>query len=175
MPDRMTIRPATAADLSAISGIYNESVRTATASWAYEPETLADRTAWFDAHQRDGLAVLVAEASNGKVAGWGSLSHFRERTGYRFTVENSVYVAPEAQGQGIGRQLLTALIDAARARGSHVIVAGMDALNLHSERLHAAQGFVHVGRLPQVGFKFDRWLDLVLMQLTLVPPPSLIR
>ena len=166
----MRVRAATAADLPAILAIYNQAVVHSTASWAYEPDTLADRAAWLTEHEREYLPVVVAEAPDGAIAGWGSLSHFRARIGYRFTVENSVYVAPAARGQGVGRQLLTALIEAARQRGSHVIVAGMDATNHASARLHAALGFESVGLLPQVGYKFDRWLDLLFMQYTLAEP-----
>lgn len=163
----MLIRPATTADLLAILAIYNDAVLHSTASWADAPDTLAERIAWLAAHERDGLAVLVAEDSTGEVLGWGSLSTFRQKTGYRFTVENSVYVAATARGQGVGRALLAALIEAARQRGAHVIVAGMDATNHVSARLHAALGFEHVGHLRQVGYKFGRWLDLVFMQYTL--------
>ncbi|MEO6340051.1 MAG: N-acetyltransferase family protein, partial [Caulobacteraceae bacterium] len=113
-----------------------------------------------------GYPLLVAEWE-GRVVGYASFGDFRPFQGYRHTVENSVYVAPDAHRRGVGRVLMEALIHRARAMGKHVMVAGIEAENLASIRLHAAAGFVEVGRLPQVGRKFGRWLDLVFMQRAL--------
>ncbi len=161
------IRPATYADVPGILDIYNDAVLHTTATYDYDPDTLEGRTAWFAGHIEQDLPVFVAVDANGQVVGWSSLSTFRARPGYRFTVENSVYVAASHRGQGIGRLLLPPLISAARERGKHVIMAGIDAESEASLRLHAAFGFVQVAYMKEVGFKFDRWLDVIFMQLLL--------
>jgi L-amino acid N-acyltransferase YncA len=161
------IRSAEIADLPAILGIYNENVLTSTATYDYEPHTLEQRRRWFDHHQEQGLPILVAVNSDGKVVGWGSLSHFRERIGYRFTVEHSVYIASDSRRQGIGRLMLSTLIDAACALGKHIIIGGVDGENEASIQLHVAFGFDRVAHFKQVGYKFDRWLDVIFFQRTL--------
>ena len=158
------IRPATLADLPAILAIYNDAVINTTASYDYEPATLDQRTRWFEAHQQAGLPVLVAEGAAGQVVGWGSLSHFRDRIGYQYTVEHSVYVAADQRRQGIGRALLLALIDSARGLGKHVLLGGLDADNEASLNLHLALGFEQVARFKQVGYKFGRWLDVIFLE-----------
>src|SRR5262252_9033732 len=107
------IRPTVRTDLPAILAIYNDAVLNTTASWDYEPSTLEQRTRWFDLHEQERLPVIVAESAPGVVVGWGSLSKFREKIGYQFTVEHSVYVAAECRRQGIGRAILVSLIDSA--------------------------------------------------------------
>ncbi len=163
------IRPATFLDLPGISEIYNEAVLNTTASYDEEPETLGDRLRWFEAHLAANLPVFVAVERRRKprVVGWCSISEFRSRIAYRYTVENSVYVAPGCQGRGIGRRLMTTLIEAARERGYHAIVAGIDADSAASIKLHGSLGFVEVARFREVGFKFGRWLDVVFMELLL--------
>jgi L-amino acid N-acyltransferase len=158
------IRLAHRADLPTILAIYNEAVLNTTASWDYEPSTLEQRTQWFDLHQQLGLPIIVAENTSGEVVGWGSLSKFREKIGYQFTVEHSLYVAAEHRGQGIGRVILTKLIDSARDLGKHIIIGGVAADNEASVRLHEALGFEQVAYFKQVGYKFDRWLDLIFFQ-----------
>lgn len=158
------IRPATYTDLPAILEIYNDAVLCTTASYDYNPTTLEARTAWYEAHVRNNLPVFVAELGEGRIAGWSSLSSFRHAEGYCFTVEDSVYVATEHRGKGIGKLLLAPLIDVAQELGLHTIVAGIDADNQISVRLHSAFGFEQVAYLKQVAYKFDRWLDLILMQ-----------
>lgn len=159
----MQVRPALYADLPAIHEIYNEAVLNTTASYDYQPRPMEDRVEWFALHGQQGLPVFVAEEAR-RIVGWSSLSRFRERIGYRFTVENSVYVAAGERGRGVGRRLMPPLIDAAHALGLRSIIAAIDAGNEASVRLHSHFGFVEVGRLPQVGFKFNRWLDVVYMQ-----------
>ena len=110
----MEIHSATPADIPAILDIYNEAVLNTTATYDYEPDTLESRTAWFEAHDEEDLPVFVARDVAGKVVGWSSLSTFRSRPGYRFTVENSIYVAAGHRGQGIGKLLLPPLVTAAR-------------------------------------------------------------
>ena len=163
---KITIRPATRSDLPAILRIYNEAVLHTTASYDYEPSTLEARTTWFEAHEANQLPVFVAEG-DGEVCGWSALNTFRPWIGYRFTVENSVYVAADQRGQGVGKLLLPPLIEAARQRGMRAILAGIDAENQSSIRLHAAFGFERVAYFKQVGYKFDQWLDLVFMELLL--------
>jgi phosphinothricin acetyltransferase len=160
----MQVRPATHEDLPQILEIYNEAVRNTTASYDYEPRTLEHRTAWYEERIRDNYPVLVAQNGNGPVAGWAALNPFHARVGYRFTCENSVYVAADQRGKGIGTLLLPSLIDAARLRGLRAIIAVIDAENEASILLHARFGFERVAYLKQVGFKFNRWLDVVYME-----------
>jgi phosphinothricin acetyltransferase len=163
----MNVRPATRDDLPGILEIYNEAVLNTTASYDYEPRTLEHRFAWFEDHVKNGLPVFVAINEAGRVVGWSALNRYRDRKGYQFTAENSVYVAADLRGRGIGKLLMRPLVDAARQRGLHAILAGIDAENEASVRLHASFGFLEVGHLRQVGFKFGRWLDVVYMELLL--------
>ena len=160
----MQIRLATRADLPGILEIYNDAVLTTTATYDYEPRTLEHRTHWFEERQRDRYPVFVAVDDAGRVAGWSALNPFHARIGYQFTSENSVYVAADMRGNGIGKLLLAPLIEAAKARGLHAIIAAIDADNEASIRLHAGFGFEKVGHFKQTGFKFNRWLDLVYME-----------
>jgi L-amino acid N-acyltransferase YncA len=139
-----------------------------TASYDYEPNTLEQRTQWFDHHAHDGLPILVAVNPADAVVGWGSLSKFRDRIGYQYTLEHSVYVAADRRGQGIGSLMLQSLIDTACAMGKHVLIGGVDASNEASLRLHRAYGFEEVARFKQVGYKFNRWLDVIFFQRFLV-------
>ena len=166
----MQVRPATRDDLPAIHEIYNHAVIHTTASYDYEPRSWEQRMAWFESHEQDRLPVYVA-VNGSRVLGWSSLSHFRERAGYRFTVENSVYVAESQRGRGLGSLLLPPLIDSTRALGLHTIIAAIDAQNEASIRLHAKFGFAHVGHFKQVGYKFGRWLDVVYMQYIVESTP----
>lgn len=158
------VRPARREDCPAILEIYNEAVLTTTASYDYEPRTLEHRVQWFEAHERDGFPMFVAESSEGRVVGWSALNKYHDRIGYRFTTENSIYIAEAFRGQGIGKQLLEPLIDVARQKGLRAIIACIDAANEASVRLHARYGFETVGHFKQVGFKFGRWLDVVYME-----------
>ena len=162
----MTVRPATHADLQGILDIYNDCVLNTTATYDYEPRTLEHRATWFDDHMKQDYAVFVAEDA-GEIVGWSALNPYHARVGYRFTSENSVYVAASQRGKGIGKLLLAPLIDAARRRGLRAIIAAIDAQNEASIRLHARFGFEKVGHFKNVGYKFDRWLDVVYMELLL--------
>lgn len=163
------IRPATFGDLPGIRDIYNDAVLHTTATYDVEPETLGDRLRWFEKHLAADLPVFVAVERRRKprVVGWSAVSEFRSRIGYRYTVENSVYVAADRRGRGIGGRLLGPLIDATRDRGYHAIVAGIDSESEASIRLHAAFGFEQVARFREVGYKFGRWLDVIFMELLL--------
>jgi len=160
------IRDATSADLDALLEIHNEAIRNSRAIWIDNEVERSDREAWFAQHRADGHPVLVAEV-DGAVVGYAAYGWYRPRPGYRFTVENSVYLRAEAQRSGIGRALMVELIAAARAAGMHSMIAGIEASNTGSIALHESLGFVEVGRMPQVGIKYGDWLDLVLMQLRL--------
>ncbi len=164
VPDPFTIRPAAREDLPVILDIYNDAVRQTTATYDYEPRTLEDRAAWFDDHAKHNFPVFVAANEGGEVVGWSSLNRYHDRMGYRFTTENSIYVAADWRGRGVGRRLLAPLIEAAQSRGFHAILAGIDATNEASLRLHAAFGFERVAHFREVGFKFGRWLDVIYMQ-----------
>ncbi|HEY0549219.1 MAG TPA: GNAT family N-acetyltransferase [Verrucomicrobiae bacterium] len=169
----MQVRPATRTDLPEILAIYNEAVLNTAASYDYEPRTLEQRVAWFETHAEQRLPVFVAVDAQARVAGWSSLSRYHDRVGYRFTVENSVYVAAPMRGQGVGTLLLPPLIESAQALGLRAIIAAIDAENAASIRLHARFGFVQVGHFQQVGFKFGRWLDVVYMEKLLIPASEL--
>jgi phosphinothricin acetyltransferase len=163
----MKVRTATRDDLPGILEIYNEAVLNTTASYDYEPRTLDHRVAWFEDHVRNNLPVFVAVNDAGRVVGWSALNRYRDRKGYQFTTENSVYVAADLRGRGIGKSLLRLLIEFARQHGVHAILAGIDAENQASIRLHASFGFAQVAHFKQIGFKFGRWLDVVYMELLL--------
>ncbi len=158
------IRPATVADLPGILEIYNDAVLHTTATYDYEPRTLEQRAAWFEERTREGYPVFVAVDDAGRVVGWSALNPYHARIGYRFTAENSVYVAADMRGKGIGKLLLPPLIAGAQAKGLHAIIAAIDAENAASIRLHAAFGFEKVGHFKQTGFKFNRWLDVVYLE-----------
>lgn len=160
------IRDATGEDAGAIAAIYNHAVDHTTAIWNTRHVDAANRAAWIAERQAGGHAVIVAEA-DGLVLGYAGFGPFRAFDGYRQTVEHSVYVAPQAQGRGLGRALLAAAIDRARAQGRHAMIGAIDAGNTGSLALHRRLGFTDVGLLPQVGQKFGRWLDLALLQLLL--------
>jgi L-amino acid N-acyltransferase len=159
------IRVATSADLGTINDIYNHYVMHSTCTYQEEPEPLEGRREWFQRHG-DRHPVIVAEA-DGQVIGWGSLSPFHPRSAYRRTVENSVYVHHQQHRRGIGSLLLQELITRGRGLGHRAIIAGIDASQPASVALHAKFGFEKVGHLKQVGFKFDRWLDVIYMELLL--------
>jgi L-amino acid N-acyltransferase len=158
-----SLRPAIESDLSAINEIYNFYVLHSTCTYQEQPEPLSGRRDWFRDHGREH-PVIVAECE-GRVVGWGSLSPYHKRSAYRYTVENSVYVHHEWHRCGIGSLLLEDLIRRARALGCRAIMALIDADQTQSVRLHAKFGFESVGHLKQVGFKFDRWLDVIYMEL----------
>ncbi|MGU3436505.1 GNAT family N-acetyltransferase [Actinomycetes bacterium M1A6_2h] len=159
----MLIRDATTVDLPEILAIHNAAIAETTAIWDEEQVDLSERQQWFDTRRDAGHPILTAEI-DGRVAGYASYGQWRPKTGYRRTVENSVYVASAFQRRGVATELMAALIEKAADLGMHVMVAGIESSNLTSIRLHEKFGFRTVGELPEVGYKFDRWLDLTLMQ-----------
>ncbi|WP_153800711.1 GNAT family N-acetyltransferase [Foetidibacter luteolus] len=160
----INIREALAADLPAILEIYNDAILNTTAVYDYEPHTLSMRQQWFQAKRQQGFPVFVA-TENDVIVGFSSIGPFRAWEAYKFSVENSIYVKDGCRGKGIGKLLLAPLIDAAKQLKLHTIIAGIDATNEVSIRLHAQFGFEEVAYFKQVGYKFNRWLDLVFMQL----------
>jgi phosphinothricin acetyltransferase len=157
------IRLATVDDLTAINDIYNHYVLHSTCTYQTEPETIEARRAWFAAHGQS-YPITCAVDDAGVIVGWGSLSRFHRRAAYARTVENSVYVHHANHRRGIGRIILNDLLERATPAGHHTIVALISADQAPSVALHAQAGFVNVGLLKEVGFKFDRWLDVTYMQ-----------
>jgi L-amino acid N-acyltransferase YncA len=158
------VRPATPADIPAITRIYAHAVRHGTASFELEPPDEAEMTRRQRALLDGGYPYLVAEI-DGSVAGYAYAGPYRTRPAYRFSVENSIYVAPQAHRRGIGRVLLDALIVESEMRGYRLMIAVIgDSAQAPSIALHRAAGFKMVGAFEGVGYKFDRWLDSVLMQ-----------
>jgi phosphinothricin acetyltransferase len=168
MTDRI-IRAATEADIPAITAIYGHSVLTETASFEFDPPSESEMARRMAAFVEAGFPYLVCEGG-GSVLGYAYASNWRPRIGYNHTVEDSLYIAPEAQRQGIGRALLRALIAETEARGFRQMIAVIgDSRHVASIGLHEREGFTVVGRLPSLGHKFGLWLDSVLMQRTLGP------
>lgn len=163
----MPIRDALPADVAALREIYNDAVAHTTAIWNETMVDEANRLAWLQDRLGRGYPVLVATDAQDRVLGYASFGDWRAFEGFRHTVEHSVYVHRDARSSGIGRQLMQALIGRARSLGKHVMVAAIESGNTASIGLHEQLGFVCTGRMPQVGTKFGRWLDLVFMQLQL--------
>jgi phosphinothricin acetyltransferase len=157
------VRLARSDDNEAIRAIYNLEVTTSTVTFDIMPRSVAEQQAWLVARS-GALACLVAEDDVGRVVGFASLSHYRDRPAYATTVEDSVYVDRGAQGQGVGRVLLEAVVDTARAHGFHTVVARIVDGHEASIALHEACGFRTVGVEQEIGRKFGRWLDVALMQ-----------
>ncbi|MGK2964170.1 MAG: N-acetyltransferase family protein [Tepidiformaceae bacterium] len=165
--DIVVVRHATRADLPAINGIYNEEVLRGTATWDYEPWTAEQREHWFDEHEADpSQPVLVAQVGQ-HVAGFAYLSYYRTKVGYRFTRENTVYIDAGQRRRGIARLLMERLLAEARAHDIHAVVAVIAGENQPSIELHAGLGFEVAGTMREVGYKFDRWLDLTQMVVRL--------
>jgi L-amino acid N-acyltransferase YncA len=158
------IREANISDLPQILNIYNDVILNTTAVYDYDPHTPEMRAAWFKTKQEQGFPVFVMEDS-GRIAGFSSIGPFRAWAAYQYTVENSVYVDSAYRGKGIGKKLMEPLIQAVKDRKLHSIVAGIDASNNESIRLHEGFGFQEVAHFKEVGYKFGRWLDLKFLQL----------
>jgi phosphinothricin acetyltransferase len=163
----MEIRDACREDIEGITAIYNDAVEHTTAIWNETKIDTENRLAWLADRQRAGYPVLVAVDDDRMVLGYASFGDWRAFEGYRHTVEHSVYVRDGQRGKGIGKALMLALIERARAIGKHAMVAGIEAKNAESIRLHEKLGFERVGYLKEVGTKFGAWLDLAFLQLTL--------
>ncbi|MET0172267.1 MAG: N-acetyltransferase family protein [Agrobacterium vaccinii] len=164
----MTIemRDATPDDLPGIMEIYNDAVLNTTAIWNDVLVDLENRKEWFKARKDRGFPVIVA-VRDGSVVGYASYGDWRAFDGYRHTREHSIYVHKNARGAGLGKLLMQALIEHAKANGVHVLIGAIESENTASIRLHEALGFRIAGRYSEVGRKFDRWLDLTSMELKL--------
>ena len=155
---------------AAILAILNHAITTSTALYDYHPRTMDNMVTWFAAKAAGNFPVIGAVNKSGTLMGFASYGAFRAFPAYKYTVEHSVYVHAEFRGQGLAKQLMHALIARAQAQGKHVLVGAIDADNAVSLKLHAELGFERVGTMPQVGFKFGRWLDLALVQRVLASP-----
>ena len=158
----VTLRLATKADAPAIDAIYRHYVGTSTCTYQEEPDDPAAREDWLAAHgERHPVTVLER---SGEILGWASISPWKDRSGYRFTCELSVYLRSDSCGQGHGKRLLADLVERATALGYHSIISGISADQEPSIRLHESMGFTRVAHFKETGFKFGRWLDVVYYQ-----------
>ena len=164
-----TIRLAVDDDLPDILRIYNQAIEKTTAVFEYRAHTIEMRREWYRAKQTASLLVLVADGA-GAVRGFASYGPFRAWPAYKYSVELSVYVDEAARGQGIGSALVQRIVAHARERDLHVVMAGITSDNAVSLRLHEKLGFKEVAHIPEVGYKFGRWLDLKFLQLVLDGP-----
>ncbi|HFE6105356.1 TPA: N-acetyltransferase family protein [Staphylococcus aureus] len=160
------IRCAKKEDLNAILAIYNDAIINTTAVYTYKPQTIDERIAWFETKQRNHEPIFVFE-ENGSVLGFATFGSFRPWPAYQYTIEHYIYVDASARGKGIASQLLQRLIVEAKAKGYRTLVAGIDASNEASIKLHQKFNFKHAGTLTNVGYKFDYWLDLAFYELDL--------
>lgn len=166
LPMKIKIRKATSDDLVKILDIVNHSILHTTANYNYEIQSIETQTKWFEDKKDKNYPIIVADY-NGVVIGFGTYGMFREKIGYQYTVEHSVYITEEFIGKGIGSLLLNELIRLAKEKGFHVMIGAIDADNSGSIAFHEKFGFEVCGTIREVGFKFDHWLDLVFMQLIL--------
>jgi L-amino acid N-acyltransferase len=160
---QLEIRDAELKDLEGMLTIYNDVLETSTSIFSDTRRTQEEQRRWFDDRRQQGWPVLVA-CREDVLVGYATYGPFRTWPGYRHTVENSIYLAPSARGQGLGTQLLGMLLQRAQTQQLHAVIAGIDGENVGSMRLHEKLGFTKVAQLKEVGRKFDRWLDLVFYQ-----------
>jgi L-amino acid N-acyltransferase len=165
-PPGITVRPATVADAPAIAAIYNHEVLVTTSTFDLVPRTLDDQRDWL-LDRSGAFSAIVAVDDEAGVVGFGSLSPYKERAAYRTSVEDSVYVDRAFGGRGIGTVLVVRLLEIARESGFHTVIARIEAGGTASRALHARCGFELVGIERQVGRKFNRWLDVAIMQVML--------
>jgi L-amino acid N-acyltransferase len=169
--EQIIIRDCEESDLPAILEIYNEAILNTTALFEYKIFTAERVGDWFKKKKEDNFPVFVAGVED-KMAGFGTYGHFRDRPAYKYTVESTVYVHTNYRGQGIGKLMVSSLIDYAIQSDLHAIIAGIEATNISSIHLHRNLGFMQVAEFKQVGFKFNRWLDVIFLELVLSTPRS---
>ncbi len=150
------IRFATEGDLPGILRIYNDAIVTGVATWDEEPWTMERRREWWAEHQADALTPVIVAEADGEVAGMAYLSRMSQKSGWRFTLEDTIYVDPAYHGRGVGRALLSQLLGLAGKQGTHVVVASITSSNEASIALHEALGFEYVGEIREAGWKFGR-------------------
>ncbi len=163
------IQQATVENLPKILEIVNDAIANTTSNYNYEPQTIEDQTKWFNDKSKKNFPVFVAMLNN-IVIGFASYGTFREKIGYQHTVEHSVYIDANYRGKGVGKILLQTLIDYAKTQNLHTMIGCIDASNNESIAFHEKFGFTISGTIKEVAYKFDRWLDLVIMQLKLKNP-----
>lgn len=174
------VRPSTLADLPEITAIYADAVLHGTGTFELTPPDLAEMTRRHDDVLSKSLPWLVAQHADGPLLGYAYANHFRARPAYRFCLEDSIYLHEQARGQGLGQRLLAELMQRCEALGARQMLALIgDAANVGSIGVHAALGFEHTGVLKDAGWKFERWLDVILMQRALgggagTPPPAIL-
>jgi len=160
----MNIRNAIKEDVPDILDILNEAIANTTAVYDYYPRTLEMQMDWFAKKKEANMPVLVV-TEGVKVIGFGSYSVFRPWEGYKYSAEHSIYIDSDHRGKGLGKKILIELMQLAKDSGMHCMIAGIDSENIGSIELHKKFGFKEVARFKEVGYKFDRWLDAVFMQL----------
>lgn len=165
---RYQLRPAELRDVPEISRIYNQSIATF-ATYDVEPESEEDRLKWFLELERRELPIIIAEDATGLILGWGALTPFNIRPGFRFTAEDAIYIDEGSVGKGIGNLVLARLLELARELRMHTVIAKIDSTNAASLKLHEKFGFEEVGRLDEAGFKNGQWLHVVMMQYFVTP------
>ena len=170
LPSEIIIREATLEDMPGLLAIYNQVIATSTSIYFDQPLPLENRIAFFHQRARENYPIFVAVDAQG-IAGFASFGDFRPYPGYRFTVEHSIHMRPDQRGNGLGQKLMALLFERARALNKHVILGVIDSDNAGSLRFHARFGFEKVAFMPEVGFKFGRRLDLVIMQKILSETP----
>lgn len=162
-PPAVSIRPATVDDAEEIRSIYNDEVENSTATMDLVPRSLDEQRRWL-AERSGAFAALVAVDPQGAILGFAALSPYKERAAYRPTVEDSVYVRTDSLGLGIGSMLLRALVEVATESGFHSVIARISASGEASQNLHRSCGFEEIGREREVARKFNRWIDVIVMQ-----------
>lgn len=157
---------------SDILDIYNEVIETSTAMYDYQKRTMENMRDWFQTKTERDFPVIGLESENGTLMAFGTYGPFRTQPAYKYTIEHSIYIHQNFRGQGLGHILLELLIQSAKDNHYHAMIAGIDADNQGSISLHEKHGFKLVGTMPEVGYKFERWLTLALYQLILVGTPA---
>ncbi|MBE9429955.1 GNAT family N-acetyltransferase [Staphylococcus warneri] len=160
------IRQAQQSDLTSILDIYNDAIINTTAVYTYQPTNIEERQAWFNHKQQNGDPIFVFEKDD-IVQGFATYGQFRDWPAYLYTIEHSIYVHPKYRHLGIASQLLIKLIEEAKDNNFRTLIAGIDASNTGSIKLHEKFGFSHSGTIKYAGYKFDQWLDLTFYQLDL--------
>lgn len=160
------IRQAAREDVASILEIFNYNICHSTAIYLYEEQTFEERMSWFEAKEKEGEPILVYEI-DGKVAGYATYGKFRPHIAYQYTIENSVYVHEDFQRRGIAKALMIQLIEEAKKQHYKTMIACIDASNNGSKYMHEKLGFTYKGTLENVGYKFEKWLDLDMYQLKL--------